>query len=320
MAGTPTRYYGFPTYADSDAVDLTAQYNTAVTNIDSELHQLNVKMGDRNITMVVLGDSWAGSSAYNSWVDIVAEDLGVTTLSNRAVPGARSDSFASQLQAAITDIKASYIDYLVVLGGVNDFTAAITFSTVYNNVNGVLSELSSIGVGRAVFIPNCGYVTNIPNTPEWRSRYISAFSVIDVYPRRMPISYNILDSFYAYDLIDSSNGYAHPNARGIADLPYLIEQAILGNDVNIATSNISCRGGHGLFTTTLTNNSGVYMITDMDLYNFAVTHCKLGAETGCRCLLRDETGVDIGYINANYNGSVNVGRLTGDTINMTVLF
>ena len=42
MAGTPTQYYGFPTYADADSLDLTAQYNTAVINIDSELHQLSL--------------------------------------------------------------------------------------------------------------------------------------------------------------------------------------------------------------------------------------------------------------------------------------
>lgn len=59
MAGTPTQYYGFPTYADSDAVDLTAQYNTAVTNIDSELHQIDTKVTERKTTAVYLGNSFS---------------------------------------------------------------------------------------------------------------------------------------------------------------------------------------------------------------------------------------------------------------------
>lgn len=37
MAGTPTTNYQLPTYADTDAPDLTAEYNQAMTKIDTQL-------------------------------------------------------------------------------------------------------------------------------------------------------------------------------------------------------------------------------------------------------------------------------------------
>lgn len=37
MAGTPTTNYALPTYADTDAPDLTGAYNSAMTNIDTQM-------------------------------------------------------------------------------------------------------------------------------------------------------------------------------------------------------------------------------------------------------------------------------------------
>ena len=37
MAGTPTTNYDLPTYADSDAPDLTGAYNAAMTAIDTQM-------------------------------------------------------------------------------------------------------------------------------------------------------------------------------------------------------------------------------------------------------------------------------------------
>lgn len=37
MAGTPTTHYQLPTYADSDAPDLTGAYNQAMGKIDTQM-------------------------------------------------------------------------------------------------------------------------------------------------------------------------------------------------------------------------------------------------------------------------------------------
>lgn len=37
MAGTPTTSYALPTYADTDAPDLTGAYNSAMTKIDAQM-------------------------------------------------------------------------------------------------------------------------------------------------------------------------------------------------------------------------------------------------------------------------------------------
>lgn len=38
MAGTPTTHYNLPTYADSDAPDLTGAYNQAMGIIDTQMN------------------------------------------------------------------------------------------------------------------------------------------------------------------------------------------------------------------------------------------------------------------------------------------
>ena len=38
MAGTPTTHYQLPTYADSDAPDLTGAYNQAMQKIDTQMN------------------------------------------------------------------------------------------------------------------------------------------------------------------------------------------------------------------------------------------------------------------------------------------
>lgn len=38
MAGTPTKHYQLPTYADTDAPDLTGAYNQAMVKIDTQMN------------------------------------------------------------------------------------------------------------------------------------------------------------------------------------------------------------------------------------------------------------------------------------------
>lgn len=38
MAGTPTTHYQLPTYADTDAPDLTGAYNQAMVKIDTQMN------------------------------------------------------------------------------------------------------------------------------------------------------------------------------------------------------------------------------------------------------------------------------------------
>lgn len=46
MAGTPTTNYQLPTYADTDAPDLTGAYNQAMEKIDTQMKTNSDKVAD----------------------------------------------------------------------------------------------------------------------------------------------------------------------------------------------------------------------------------------------------------------------------------
>jgi len=46
MAGTPTTHYQLPTYADTDAPDLTGAYNQAMEKIDTQMNANKTAIGN----------------------------------------------------------------------------------------------------------------------------------------------------------------------------------------------------------------------------------------------------------------------------------
>ena len=46
MAGTPTTHYQLPTYADTDAPDLTGAYNQAMVKIDTQMNANKTAIGN----------------------------------------------------------------------------------------------------------------------------------------------------------------------------------------------------------------------------------------------------------------------------------
>lgn len=46
MAGTPTTHYQLPTYADTDAPDLTGAYNQAMVKIDTQMNGNKTAIGN----------------------------------------------------------------------------------------------------------------------------------------------------------------------------------------------------------------------------------------------------------------------------------
>lgn len=149
MAGTPTQYYGFPTYADSDAVDLTAQYNTAVSNIDSELHQLSLKQSNRK-RMAIFGDSWT-TTAWGGWITRL-EDVYGFDCTSYGVGGSTS----SQIHQQVTTYLANGVnhDYFVIVGGVNDLVSGMSYNS--GEIFKALTELwhAGVPVDRTIYFVN----------------------------------------------------------------------------------------------------------------------------------------------------------------------
>ena len=148
MAGTPTQYYGFPTYADNDAVDLTAQYNTAVTNIDSELHQLEMGMDELKeetgtIKVLLFGDSWTAGT-YLTALKTNIEAMSKYRIFSVGVSGARFYGNDNLILSQVQNTPASdEYDVVAVIGGINDFVQAdfdiaqfrTAFESVFNAIN-----------------------------------------------------------------------------------------------------------------------------------------------------------------------------------------
>lgn len=322
MAGTPTQYYGFPTYADSDAVDLTAQYNTAVTNIDSELHQLDVNSRSRTRNLVILGDSWAANDSFNSWVTTLAANLGATKTINVAVSGAGTDSFTTQAKDALEQLDGEFIDYLVVIGGVNDFVTSGSLRSACVNVEKAFNTINVNGVGLSAFLPNCALLpaTGDGGIPTYIEPYKNAFASLDIPETHIGVSYNILDSFYVRRYIDSSNR-THPNTAGVNALSKLVELALYGKPVTINepdTSKTIVSGGHGTINRYFAASTGVneYTLEDDNLYSFVLTHVNKGVSAGFTGIAIDPNGAlySAASVKTPYDGTIRTygGAGTGE--------
>ena len=164
MAGTPTQYYGFPTYADSDAVDLTAQYNSAMINIDSELHQVELMAEFPKSKIILLGDSWTQSTWGDNLVARLRERFNANVY-NYGVSGAvLSSTYASappsyvtdQAERAASDHADDVIDLVLIIAGVNDFGRSdFKLTDFYNGLNATCTAIGTIKtVKRVVWLPN----------------------------------------------------------------------------------------------------------------------------------------------------------------------
>lgn len=312
MTGTPTQYYGFPTYADSDAVDLTAQYNTAVTNIDSELHQLDVNSRSRTRNLVILGDSWAANDSFNSWVTTLAANLGATKTINTAVSGAGTAAFTAQAEDALVQLDGEFIDYLVVIGGVNDFVTSGTLQSACNNVEKAFNTIKVNGVGLSAYLPNCALLpaTGDGGIPTYIEPYKNAFAKLDVPETHIGVSYNILDSFYPRNYIDSSNR-THPNTAGVNALSKLVELALHGMPVTIndpVRRNTVVSGGHGVVSRYFASNTAPneYTIDDDSLFSFVLTHINKDATGGFTGIAFTASGklMSAATLKAPYDGTI----------------
>lgn len=140
MAGTPTQYYGFPTYADSDAVDLTAQYNSAMVMVDGELHKMHTRAEESRTArkIVLFGDSWTdpwNANGFHEWVDELQELIGATSINNYARSGAGfggdTNLIQSQIDSALDD--GCDPDIVVIVGGVNDINKDRRIVSAYSD-------------------------------------------------------------------------------------------------------------------------------------------------------------------------------------------
>ena len=227
MAGTPTQYYGFPTYADSDAVDLTAQYNTAMTNIDSELHQLdasykNIHSEKRHV--LIFGDSWTDPSsqfACKNWVSMV-DDAGFIT-HNYANYGKRiTDNLNAQINEAIADVPNYYnVTDAILLMGVNDLSTGVKPATIVDALNSCANTLVNAypNIRLTWFLNGRG---TRAATDEYASELATGFREIKYLTSRWDKSLSVLEALvltgqfpYSADVMGSAN---HPTGATAANV------------------------------------------------------------------------------------------------------
>lgn len=95
MAGTPTTNYQLPTYADTDAPDLTGAYNQAMKKIDTQM-KVNSDEATGALGEAASATSAAGtakSTADSALKKATANEAAITTLKGR-VGNLESGSFS----------------------------------------------------------------------------------------------------------------------------------------------------------------------------------------------------------------------------------
>lgn len=259
MAGTPTQYYGFPTYADSDAVDLTAQYNTAMANIDSELHQLDTFVHDRTDSklpkLVVCGDSWSDAvGSWYSWLDYVNTSpvntgikLDMYDIHSYAVSGSNIEGIASQIAVAVQENPYTGNEYLVALGGTNSYSAnSMRYSEVTEAIRSAIVPALAAGYP----YDRIFWVANGPNVDHANFGNIVSMDIpaivrhANVFP--CPIYFDV---YYAmiYQQSLYTNDNLHPNQNGAIQISTVIKNLLAGRRLAnnlIAGINNSLIGVH----------------------------------------------------------------------------
>lgn len=240
MAGTPTQYYGFPTYADSDAVDLTAQYNTAVTNIDSELHQLDTFVHDRTDSklpkLVVCGDSWSDAvGSWYSWLDYVntspvstAIELNMYDIHSYAVAGSNIEGIASQIAVAVQENPYTGNEYLVALGGTNSYSIN---PMSYNEVTEAIRSAIVPALAAGYPYDRIFWVANGPNVNHENFDNIvsmdipSIVSHANVFP--CPIYFDVYYAMICQQSLYTSDNL-HPTENGAIQIATVIRNLLAG--------------------------------------------------------------------------------------------
>lgn len=276
MAGTPTQYYGFPTYADSDAVDLTAQYNTAVTKIDSELHQMDVVLDNRNKRFCVyFGNSYSAGTEgipglYARTKDLYDESKAYLGSGSGFLDVATSQgpSFVTlAAQAAADDsIDHSRVTDVLVLGAWGDsraFNAGKTvadFNTAAKNFAGIIQSTYPNVRNISYAWCECRSKYNVGNSTFADSAqvHISATAIFDGTPIRY-LGWVGLPNLYT-SAGYTSDGY-HPNDFGYKLIERGLRARITGAAGTLARTyqmkpSIPLNGG------TLTGNMNVTVSED----------------------------------------------------------
>lgn len=268
MAGTPTQYYGFPTYADSDAVDLTAQYNTAVANIDSELHQLSIAPArKRKPGVVVIGDSWSDPNNGETWKAEFQKRFDCT-LYNYAKTSARAfvdtapgaTSFTNQLAKATSELDPDDVDYVLIVGGVNDLNKPLsTAGSGYDTLTKYLTGLRALadnacmqfGGARAYVILNAynsTYGDNNPYSTQYLTNMFSGYSVACSVGRYIYL--DLLLYLCTNPIAFDSSNY-HLTQAGYNEMGQIIASLLKGNRFNVSVMPS---------TTPLTEDIGIGLI------------------------------------------------------------
>ena len=123
---------------------------------------------------VIFGDSWSDPSlSQNTWMATFDAITRWTCLHNYAVNAAgfvahAPNLISNQVAAFLLSSYVNTTDYILMVGGVNDYRNGITRVDLRNEINSIVSDLRAAGYkGKIVYITNFEYPYDYAATTYW---------------------------------------------------------------------------------------------------------------------------------------------------------
>ena len=294
MAGTPTQYYSLPTYADSDAVDLTAQYNQAMSVIDSTMHTMQVASSDAERHLLILGDSWT-YRPYGPQLERAMGQLG-WTVHNYGVGGARIDETATSNniigQARKATAELERVDAVLIIALVNDISTNTSAAHLVGGMNDTTALLSkAFNKCPITWLPNVS--ADAESNPIVAS-YVNQYLV-------NPLTYNVTVNLnlMKYMLFSSNafdSGKRHPSTA--IDFGCLVVGCLNGMAQVASISLGDKRDGNSLYT----RGDNLYLIAMTDKTVDLTTADNRNALTALYTFGNNITNYEVGDCTIAYTG------------------
>lgn len=146
--------------------------NTEVGNINTEITGIKNNYVKKTNKFIVLGDSWSDPD-YSEWAQYFATNNNLQCI-NYAKSGAgfvqpSINLISTQLTEFLEDeIPEEEISYIIVLGGLNDYTNSVTNIDLQAGVNSILHSLrTNYPNTRILYVSNCTYPYSKEQMEYW---------------------------------------------------------------------------------------------------------------------------------------------------------
>ena len=259
--------------ARSDIADLSTDITNLETNIDAKI-QVQNKPNNMN-KVIFIGDSYGELTAQDTWIDIVIDNLGLTSSEYyRNTEGSTgflnyntttNHRFINLLQDVTSDLSSdekSAITHIIVCGGANDIQTSYTVGDIASRVSDFIEYADSNYPNAKVYVGMIGFTTDPnkkPNLGKALEAYSKCINFGGIYLNGVENAVHDYSYFNVY-----ATDTVHPNQNGSTAIGNAVYTALLRGSVEIVRNwqTVADSASSGIIMASSYNNIYKLKITD----------------------------------------------------------